>query len=100
MKKRITGAITFLLGLGTFLLIWISDLAFDLWTIISNNYNYSVTEVIFQISGLAILGVSAMLYVYWTHFGGDPENSKVERENKLLKSKIEQKKLRKELEGD
>ena len=100
MKKRITGAITFLLGLGTFLLIWISDLAFDLWTIISNNYNYSVTEVIFQISGLVILGVSAMLYVYWTEFGDDQEIFKVERENKLLKSKIEQKKLRKELEKD
>jgi hypothetical protein len=98
MKKRITGAITFLLGLGTILTIWISDLASDLWYIKSNNY--SVTEVIFQISGLVTLGVSAILYVYWNEFGDDQEIFKVERENKLLKSKIEQKKLRKELEKD
>ena len=90
MKKRITGAITFLGGLGTFLTM--------VYAFLDNNY--LDTEDIFAISGLVILGVSAMLYVYWTEFGGDPETSKVERENKLLKSKIEQKKLRKELEED
>ena len=31
-----------------------------------------------QIPGF-ITGVSIMLYVYWTHFGGSPEISKVEK---------------------
>ena len=33
-----------------------------------------------------------MLYVYWTDFGDDLEIFKLEKENKLLRSKIEQKK--------
>jgi len=42
-----------------------------------------------------------MLYSYSTKFGNfDQENDKVERENKLLRSKIEKKQLRKELEED
>jgi len=51
---------------------------------------------------MVIGGVSASLYVYWTSYGSAPftENFKVEKENKILKALIEQKKLRKELEED
>ncbi|OUX29964.1 MAG: hypothetical protein CBE24_07500 [bacterium TMED264] len=90
MKKRITGAITFLGGLGTILSMIYALLAGDLYNV----------ENIFIASGLVILGVSAILYVYWTEFGGDQEISKVEKENKLLRSKIEQKKLKKKLAKD
>ena len=89
MKRRITGAITFLGGLGTVI------------AMMDNISLGNVTEEgFFAVSGLIIVGVSAILYVYWTEFGGDPETSKEERENKLLRSKIEQKKLRKDLEED
>ena len=90
MKKRITGAITFLVGLVVLL--------FVVYALLDDNY--ITAEEIFVMSGTVILSVSGMLYVYWTKFGGDPEISEVERENKLLRSKIERKKLKKELEED
>ena len=86
MKKRIIGAIAFLGGLG--------------WSLFLT-YGHFFEKMVWEafMPGI-ITGVSTMLYVYWTDFGGDPEISEVERENKLLKAKIEQKKLKKKLEKD
>ena len=86
---RIIGIITFLGALATVLYM-----------------AYIMSEDGIGVNGGLIFGIASgalfsMLYTYLTKFGNfDPENHKVERENKLLKSKIEQKKLRKELEED
>ena len=93
MKKRITGAITFFSG--------IIAVMFATYNLIDAGYYLDAEQIFFWL-WMGIGGVSASLYVYWTSYGSSPftENFKVKRENKLLKSKIEQKKLRKELEED
>ena len=88
MKTQITGVLTFMGGIGAFIL----------------NLNFIDEPYILPVIGF-VCAISSCLYVYWTNFGRYkeimlPEIKKVEEENKLLKSKIEQKKLRKELEED
>ena len=86
MKKRIIGAIAFLGGLGlTLFLTYVHFFKNPIWELFIP---------------MVITGVSIILFVYWTDFGVDKEISKVEKENKLLRSKIEQKKLKKKLEKD
>ena len=93
MKKRITGAIAFFAG--------IFAVMFSMYIFITNTKNIHA-EGFFLLLWMVIGGVSASLYVYWTSYGSAPftENLKVEKENKILKALIEQKKLRKELEED
>jgi len=93
MKKRITGAITFFAGIFTVMVA--------MYIFITSTKNIDA-EGFFLLLWMVIGGVSASLYVYWTSYGSAPftENFKVEKENKILKALIEQKKLRKELEED
>ena len=51
---------------------------------------------------MVILMDGAMLYVYYMNYGSslDVENSQVERENKIIKSKIERKNFKRGLEKD
>lgn len=90
MKEKVTAIISFLAGIG--------------WGLFGL---YSVTEQS-RIDGeefIAYLAlftstISIMLYVVWTKFGKKEytELDKVNYENKLLKSQIEQKELRKKLD--
>ena len=93
MKKRITGAIAFFAG--------IFAVMFSMYIFITKTKNIDA-EWFFLLLWMVIGGVSASLYVYWTSYGSAPftENFKVEKENKILKALIEQKKLRKELEEE
>ena len=93
MKKKITGAITFFSG--------IFNVMFFTYVLITEGTDFN-TEQFFILLNVIILGASASLYVYYTSYGSAPftENFKVEKENKILKALIEQKKLRKELEEE
>ena len=60
----------------------------NIYSLLDGNVN-SVDD--FLVSGLIIIGLCNMLYVYWTDFSDDLEIFKLEKD-KLLRSKIEQKK--------
>ena len=89
MKEKVTAIISFIGGLGfSLFFIYLS-----MNTSYTNEYDYLV------VFALIMTTVSTVLYVFWTKFGKkDSEIENIDRENQILKRKIEQKELKKKLE--
>lgn len=92
MKEKITAIISFLAGIGWGL--------FGLYGVIKNEVEID-GEIFIIFLALFISTISVILYVVWTKFGKttNSELDKINYENKLLKSQIEQKELRKKLDA-
>ena len=88
-KRKITGIITFIGGLGWGL--------FGLFIISTEEIRK--TEAFFALLSLMVSAISAILYVVWTDFGKKEQNEleKIEYENEVLKKRIEQQELKKKL---
>jgi len=88
---RITAIITLTGGIVLFL--------FNIYYAVTYSLNNNEDKIYWFLC--MIYSLTSIIYAHLTKYGNiDHVQYKVERENKLLKSKIEQKKLRKELEGD
>ena len=93
MKEKVTAIISFIGGIG-FSLFGISEIMTDLMT-----SSYIRMDDYYFAFGFLMTTVSTVLYVFWTKFGKkDSEIENIDRENQILKRKIEQKELKKKLE--